>query len=113
MNKVMLSLFFLVSIMFSSLVCAKPADFHAAWVNVINTCATAVTYNIQSTLGSVYTGSHQLPAYGSKNVNGAVTYEERFMFGSMDDEEFYTVSYNLATCKIDYPMMRDRSLIDV
>jgi hypothetical protein len=112
MNKIALFSLFLTSILFVSFAYAKPAPSHAIDIVVINKCATPITFHVDNNWGSMYTGNHNLAADGSKDDQGNPIDRAGLIFSSNNDEEFYTVSYQSATCKVDYPMIRDKWTID-
>ena len=96
----------------ASMSAAAPAPSHAVSVQVVNLCNIPIVTHIDNNWGSQYTGDYNIPAAGSKDEQGNKNDRIGFIFSSNNDEEFYTISYQGATCKVDYPMIRDYWMLD-
>lgn len=94
------------SFFLGSLAIAKPAPAYDVIVEVTNLCNKSITYHIDNNWGTRYMGNHTLSANGAKDDKGNPMNSVNFFFGASNDEEFYTISYQNASCKIDYPMIK-------
>lgn len=83
--------------LFSSTVFAKAADSHTVAVTAENLCSKPISVKIYNNWGSVYSGEYTFNPHD----------QTHYFFNSNNDEEYYTLSYKNAVCKIDYPMIRD------
>jgi len=92
---------------------AKPAPTHYVDVTVVNTCSKPITFQIDNNWGSMLSGSHGVGAYGSKTPDGKAANIAGFIFSSSNDEEYYTISYQGASCVVNYAMITNRWSMDV
>jgi hypothetical protein len=81
---------------------AGPAPSKSILVTVVNTCASPISVYLYNNWGSMYTGNHSIPQKGAKTPEGDPDNIRGFIFSSNNDEEYYTISYQNATCKVDY-----------
>ncbi|MCD6039821.1 MAG: hypothetical protein K0S27_1221 [Gammaproteobacteria bacterium] len=109
-------LLFLTSLLIASLVGAHPMPSRSVFVTVTNLCDIPIQFHVDNNWGSIYTGDHLIQAAGNvKEDQGRNTPIDvvNFIFSSNNNEEFYTVSYQGATCTIDYPIIRDYYFLDI
>ncbi len=98
----------------TALVCSVSATYatqaptHFVDVTVLNTCAKPITFSINNNWGSMYTGTYNLNSVGTKDEQGSPANSKSFVFEASNDEEYYTVSYQTASCKVGYNLIRDK-----
>jgi hypothetical protein len=103
---------FLIGISTNLFAGLKPAPSHTVSVNVHNTCNMPITFRVDNNYGSQQSGNYTLAKAGTPNKDGQIGDTVGFFFNANNDEEFYTITYRGATCKVDYGMMRDYWFLD-